>query len=38
MNKKGNPIATRITTPIPSTLRKKKFSKFLSISTGLISN
>jgi large subunit ribosomal protein L14 len=36
MNKKGNPIATRILAPIPIGLKKKKLSKFLSISTGLI--
>ena len=36
INKKGNPIATRITEPIPYALRKKKLTKFMSISTGLI--
>lgn len=36
LNKKGNPIATRITEPIPYALRKKKLTKFISISTGLI--
>lgn len=36
MNKKGSPIATRIIAPIPTILKKKKLSKFLSISTGLI--
>lgn len=36
INKKGNPIATRITEPIPYVLRKKKLTKFISISTGLI--
>ena len=36
LNKKGNPIATRITEPIPFALRKKKLTKFISISTGLI--
>lgn len=36
INKKGNPIATRITEPIPYILRKKKLTKFISISTGLI--
>lgn len=36
INKKGNPIATRITEPIPYILRKKKLAKFISISTGLI--
>lgn len=36
MNKKGSPIATRVTEPIPYMLRKKKLTKFISISTGLI--
>lgn len=36
INKKGNPIATRITEPITSLLRKKKLNKFISMSTGLI--
>jgi len=36
LNKKGNPIATRITEPIPFALRKKKLTKFISISIGLI--
>jgi large subunit ribosomal protein L14 len=36
INKKGNPIATRITEPIPFMLRKKKLTKFISLSTGLI--
>lgn len=36
LNKKGNPIATRITEPIPFVLKKKKLTKFISISTGLI--
>ena len=36
INKKGNPIATRITAPIHINLKKKKLLKFLSISTGLI--
>ena len=36
MNKKGNPVATRITEPILHKLKKKKLTKFLSISTGLI--
>lgn len=36
INKKGNSIATRITEPIPYILRKKKLTKFISISTGLI--
>jgi large subunit ribosomal protein L14 len=35
LNKQGKPIGTRIFGPIPKTL-KKKFNKFLSISTGLI--
>lgn len=36
MNKKGNPIATRILASIPINLKKKKLSKFLNLSTGLI--
>lgn len=36
ITKKGNPIATRITEPMPYILRKKKLAKFISISTGLI--
>jgi large subunit ribosomal protein L14 len=36
ISKKGNPIATRITEPVPRFLKKKKFLKFLSISPGFI--
>lgn len=36
INKKGNLIGTRITEPIPFTLRKKQYTKFTSISPGLI--
>lgn len=36
LNKKGNPIASRITEPLPYSLRKKKLTKFVSISAGLI--
>jgi large subunit ribosomal protein L14 len=36
INKKGNPIATRITEPMLYLLRKKKLTKFISISPGLI--
>nr|QUS63601.1 ribosomal protein L14 [Haslea silbo]QUS63804.1 ribosomal protein L14 [Haslea silbo] len=36
INKKGNPIATRVTEPIPVALKKKQFMKFISISPGLI--
>ena len=36
INKKGNLIGTRITEPIPFTLRKKQYIKFTSISPGLI--
>ena len=36
VDKKGNPIGTRITEPLSSILRKKKFSKFISISPGII--
>lgn len=36
VNKQDNPIGTRILKPIPKILRKKKFQKLASISTGLI--
>jgi large subunit ribosomal protein L14 len=36
INKQGNPIGTRILGPIPKTLKKKKFMKFVSLSVGLI--
>ena len=36
INKKGNPIGTRIIATMPVSLKKKKLSKILSISTGLI--
>ena len=36
INKKGLPIATRISEPISSLLKKKRFMKFISISPGLI--
>jgi large subunit ribosomal protein L14 len=36
INKQGNPIGTRIIGPIPKTLKKKAFQKFISIATGLI--
>jgi len=36
VNKQGNPIGTRIIGPLPKLLKKKKFQKFISISTGLI--
>jgi len=36
INKKGNPVATRITEPIPFMLKKKQFMKFISLSTGLL--
>ena len=35
LNKTGNPIATRIIGPVSKAFRKKKFQKFISISTGL---
>ena len=35
INKQGNPIGTRILGPIPKTLKKKKFMKFVSLSVGL---
>ena len=36
MNKQGDPVGTRIIGPVPKLLRKKKFQKFISISSGLI--
>jgi large subunit ribosomal protein L14 len=36
INKKGNPIGTRITEPIPFKLKKKQYIKFINISPGLI--
>ena len=36
INKQGNPIGTRIIGPIPKTLKKKAFQKFISIASGLI--
>ena len=36
VNKQGNPIGTRILGPIPRILKKKKFTKFTSLSSGLI--
>ena len=36
INKKGNPVGTRILGHIPKILKKKKFMKFVSLSSGLI--
>jgi len=36
MNKQGQPVATRIIGPVPKKLRKGKFMKFASISTGFV--
>jgi large subunit ribosomal protein L14 len=36
INKQGNPIGTRILGPISKTLKKKKFTKFISLSRGLM--
>lgn len=36
INKKGNPIATRITEPVPLKLKKKQLIKFINLSTGLL--
>lgn len=36
INKRGNPISTRITEPIPFLLKKKKFKKFIGMSPGII--
>lgn len=36
IDKKKNPVGTRVTEPIPFKLRKKQYLKFLNISPGLI--
>jgi len=36
LNKKGNPIGSRITGPLSKKLKKKKFNKFVSISAGVV--
>jgi len=36
INKQGNPVGTRILGPLPKKLKKKKFQKFISISSGVI--
>jgi len=36
INKQGNPVGTRIIGPIPKTLKKKQFQKFVSISSGVV--
>lgn len=36
INKKGNPIGTRITEPLPFKLKKRQYMKFLGISPGLV--
>ena len=36
INKQGGPIGTRILTPIPRKLKKKKLLKFISLAVGLI--
>lgn len=36
INKQGNPVGSRIIGPITKLLKKKKFQKFISISTGTV--
>jgi large subunit ribosomal protein L14 len=36
ITKQGTPVGTRILTPLPRQLKKKKFLKFISLSVGLI--
>jgi len=36
ITKQGTPVGTRILTPLPKRLKKKKFLKFISLSIGLI--
>jgi large subunit ribosomal protein L14 len=34
INKQGNPVGTRILGPLPKSIKKKKFMKFVSLSIG----
>ena len=36
VNKQENPVSTRIIGPLPKLFKKKKFQKFISMSSGLI--
>lgn len=36
LTKQGTPVGTRILTPLPKKLKKKKYLKFISLSIGLI--
>ena len=36
LNKQGNPIGTRIAGPVSKKLKKKKYKKFISISSGFV--
>lgn len=36
VNKQENPVSTRIMGPLPKLFKKKKFQKFISMSSGLI--
>lgn len=36
INKQSQPVATRILGPVPKKIKKGKFSKFASLSTGLV--
>ena len=36
INKKGNPVASRLLEPVPYKLKKKQFLKFVNLSPGLI--
>ena len=36
LNKQGNPVGTRILGPMPKKLKKKKFIKLISLSTGIV--
>ena len=38
INKNNTPIGTRITGPIPEFLKKRKYQKFISISSGLLTH
>jgi large subunit ribosomal protein L14 len=36
LNKQGNPVGTRVLGPVPKSLKKNLFQKFISISAGVV--
>lgn len=36
LNKQGNPVGTRILSPLPQVLKKKKYQKLIGMSSGLL--